>query len=42
MSLTEKRKIMEESSKVKSIIEWCKQEHENQGELKLVWEGGKK
>ena len=40
MTLTDKRKIMEENSKVKSIIEWCNYEHENQGELKLVWEGG--
>jgi hypothetical protein len=40
MTLTDKLKLMEENSKVKSIIEWCNYEHENQGELKLVWEGG--
>lgn len=40
MSLTDKLKLMEKNSKVKSIIEWCNYEHENQGELKLVWEGG--
>lgn len=40
MTLTDKLKLMKENSKVKSIIEWCNYEHENQGELKLVWEGG--